>query len=246
MKKFIAILTLLILGVIPLTVSAGVSEHSYLCTVKEEDLSGESYQLYFSGCTGHYDNDNDAVTVYITNTSEKAISFQLCIGYSGSKERPTTVESGYVKLEPGQTGMFFLENLRNTPEKANDELGYIPGSQLGRNSVVRVMAKGISEGDTFIVCGISSYHSIRDTGFSDVEPDTIRQVATNFGYIEDAKRVIKKEVEEKEPTEFTLPQPPTELVNKFITFTVASAIVCAGGIIIYTVVCVIKRREKND
>ncbi len=242
MKKLFAIF--LIFTILSVTVTAVVPGQSFLCTVNEADLSGKNYQIYFSNCRGHY--ENDAVTIYVTNTTDREIDFQVTIGFSGSKENPTTVESGYVTLQPYVTGKFVLDNLFNVPERANDELGYIPNSHLSADSVVRVQARGIEPGDTFLVCGFSRYGYARDTGFSSLEPNAIKTVPTTYGYINDAKLVIKKEVEEKEVTEITLEQPDTETVNKFITFTVASAIVCAGGLIIYTVTFIIKRRQKND
>ena len=242
MKKIIAVL--MILFIISVTAFAAVPEESYKCTVNKADLAGENYQLYFTGCVGHY--SNDAVTIYITNTSKREIEFQVTIGYSGNSENPTSVESGYVKLPVGVTGEFFLENLRNTPERANNDLGYVPNSHLSERSVVRIQARGIKEGDTFVVCGFRYQGSVRDTNFSELEAGSIIPVVTSYADINDAKRVIKKEVEEKETTEFTLFQPPTEAVNGLITFTVSSLIVCVGGLIIYTVVFVMKRRNNDD
>lgn len=242
MKKLFAIF--LMLAILSVTVTAIVPGQSFLCTVYETDSSGENYQIYFSNCRGHY--ENDAVTIYVTNTTDREIDFQVTIGFSGSKENPTSVESGYVTLKPYVTGKFVLENLFNVPEKANNDLGYIPNSHLSANSVVRVQARGIKEGDTFLVCGFSRFWGAWDTNFSGLEPNAIITVPTTYGYINDAKLVVKKEVKEKAVTEITLEQPDTETVNKFITFTVASAIVCAGGLIIYTVTFIIKRRQKND
>ena len=242
MKKIVAVL--MILFIVSVTAYAAVPSQSYLCTVNEVDLSGDSYQLYFMGCRGHY--ENGAITLYITNTSKQKIDFQVIIGYSGSKEVPTTAESGYVTLEPGVTGKFILENLFNIYEKANTDLGYVPDSHLSENSVVRVQAKGIKAGDTFIVCGFHSYYAARDTNYSGVEAGSVMSVPTSYIYINDAKRVIKKEVEEKEVTEYTLTQPATETVNGLITFTVSSAIVCVGGLAIYLTVFIKKRRENDD
>ncbi len=242
MKKIIAIL--MIIFTLSVTAYAAVPEESYKCTVNKADLSGENYQIYFTGCMGHY--ENDAITIYVTNTSKREIEFQVTIGYSGSNETPTTVESGYVKLPVGVTGKFVLENLMNTPEKANNDLGYVPNSHLSEKSVVRVQARGMEEGDTFIVCGFRHYGVVRDTTFSNLEAGSVIPVATSYVYINEAKLVIKEEVEEKEVTKYTLYQPPIEVVNGFITLTVSSAIICIGGLIIYTVVFIKKRREHND
>lgn len=247
MKKLVAMLLtiLMIISIVSITAYAAIPEQSFQCTVVEADLSGENYQIYFMGCRGHY--ENGVVTLYITNTSNKDIDFQVAIGYSNSdKEHPTTVESGYVTLKPGITGKFVLENLAKTPEKSNDELGYIPNSQLSENSVVRVQARGIKAGDTFIVCGFNRYYNLRDTNYAALEVGSVTAVPTSYLYINDAKLVIKKEVKEKESNEYTLMQPPTEVVNALITFTVSSAIVCVGGLIIYTVVFIIKRRQNDD
>jgi hypothetical protein len=242
MKKIIAIL--MIIFILSVTAFAAVPDESYKCTVKKSDLSGENYQIYFMGCVGHY--ANDAITIYVTNTSNREIEFQVIIGYSGSSERPTTAESGYVKIPTGVTGMFVLENLMNIPEKANNELGYVPNSHLSERSVVRIQARGVKEGDTFIVCGFRNSGVMRDTNFSELEAGSVTPVTTSYVYINEAKRVIKAKEEETEVVKYTLYQPPTEVVNGFITFTVASAILCVGGLIIYTVVFIIKRREHND
>lgn len=246
MKKFIAII-LIIIAFSSISVSAAVPEQSFLCTVCEGDISGSNYQIYFMSCNGHYDYEKDEVTIYITNTSKNAIDFQVTVGYSGSEQNPTTVELGYVKLEPYVTGKFVLKNLYDFPEKSDVDRG-ITDSHLGANSVVRVQARNIKVGDTFIVCGMNRYGSMRDSNYTNMEPNSVISRPTVYEYINSARLVIKKEVEEeeKEETGYTLEQPPTEVVNKFITITVASAIICVGGLIIYTFVFIVKRRENDD
>ncbi len=244
MRKVITTLLIVFIMCSTLTVQAVVPEESYQCTVFESDISGTNYQLYLMGCWGHF--NDDSVTVYLTNTSKKAIEFQVCVGYSGSEEHPTSVESGFVELEPGVTGKFVLENLSNYPEKANTDLGYVPNSRLGRGSVVRIQARNIQVGDTFLICGIPTYGRARDTSFKEIEPNAIMASRTNYGYINDARLVIKKEVEEKEVVEYTLVQPDSETVDNFLIFVVASAIICVGGIIIYVYTFITKRRENDD
>lgn len=245
MKKLVSLFLIIFILFSTFVVYGAVSEESYLCTVFESDISDTNYQIYFMGCRGHY--QDNAVTLYITNTSKEAINFQVIVGYSGSKENPTSVESGYVKLEPGVTGKFVVDNLSSFPEKANTDLGYVPNSQLGYNSVVRVQASNINVGDTFLVCGIDRYKSARDTSYKEIEAAAIISKPTNYAYINDAKLVIKKEVEQgKEIKEYTLEQPDSETVDKFLIFVVSSAIVCVGGIIIYTFAFITKRRENDD
>ena len=83
---------------------------AYSCTVLAEDMSETSYQLYLSGCSGHYDAAGDSITLYITNTCSEERSFQLTVGYSGDQVQ-TTVESGFVVLPPQTTGKFQLTEL---------------------------------------------------------------------------------------------------------------------------------------
>ena len=75
-------------------------------------------------------------------------------------------------------------------------------------------------------------------------------VPTDYTYINDAKRVIKKETEEKNAADkfngYTLTQPDSESVEGFLRFVVTSAIVCVGGIVIYTFSFIIRRRKKDD
>ena len=48
-----------------------IGDKPRLIILNKADLAGENYQLYFTGCVGHY--SNDAVTIYITNTSKREI-----------------------------------------------------------------------------------------------------------------------------------------------------------------------------
>ncbi len=246
MKKVITIFLIVFMMCSMISVQAAVPEESYQCTVFESDLSGTNYQIFLSGCWGHF--YDDSVTVYLTNTSKKAISFQVSVGYSGSEERPTSVDSGYVELEPGVTGKFVLANLSSFPEKANNDLGYVPNSKLSRSSVVRIQARNISAGDTFNISGIPVFAYARDTSFKELEPNSLMNAFTDYNAINEAKLVIKKETEEDDSSElkYTLVQPDVETVNKFIIFVVSSAIVCAGGIIIYTYTFITKRRKNDD
>ena len=245
MKKIIAFVFIIMLVLSSVSVSA-LGTESLKCTVFKEDLSGDSYQLYFSNCRGHY--SSGAVTVYVTNTSKHSAKFQVTVGWQGSKVQ-TMVESGYVELKPGVTGRFVLENLSEYPEKANDDLGYVPNSKLGENSVVRVMARGLEENDTFVVTGIDSYSMVRDSGFSDITPNAVMKQPLVPQYVSESKLVIKDEEKEDKGDGseylYTMVQPDTESVNKFIIATVASAVLCLGGIAIYTVSFII-RRNKND
>ncbi len=246
MKKFFILFLIFTMLIIGISANA-VSEISYKCTLLEGDISGENYQIYFSNCKGHYANDE--VTVYVTNTSKSKALFQVTVGFQGGKVQ-TTAESGYVELDTGVTGKFVLTDISQYPEKANTDLEYVPGSALGESSVVRVQVKGLKAGDTFIVSGIERFAQARDTSFQAIEANAIMNVLTDYTYINDARLVIKKETEEKdedrEPTEYTLTQPDSETVDKFLTFVVTSAIVCVGGIILYTVSFITKRREKDD
>ena len=106
MKKLLVIC--LIVAVLLSVNTFAIGKASLKCTIYEEDLSGTNYRLYLGKCTGHY--SNDTVTIYITNTSDEAMKFQVMIGYSGASV-PTTVESGYVEIPSGDTGRFVLTEL---------------------------------------------------------------------------------------------------------------------------------------
>ncbi len=246
MKKIFALFLIFAMLTVGISVNA-VSETSYRCTLLAGDISGENYQIYFSNCRGHY--SNDTVTVYITNTSKREALFQVTVGFQGG-EVQTTAESGYVKLDKGVTGKFVLTDISQYPEKANTTLGYVPGSALSESSVVRVQVKGLKAGDTFLVSGIDGFSRARDTSFQEIEANAIMSIPTDYAYINDARLVIKKETEKKEDTGdfngYTLTQPDSEAVDGFLKFVVISAVICVGGIIVYTFIFITKRREKND
>lgn len=221
---------------------------AYSCTVLAEDMSETSYQLYLSGCSGHYDAAQDSVTLYITNTGSEERSFQLTIGYSGDKVQ-TTVESGFVVLQPQATGKFQLKELSQYPEKANDELGYVPNSHLGGNSVVRIQMSKAQEGDSFMITGIDGYSTARDSGFSELSSRALVPCAFDADAVLNARLVIKDEGSgEIAQEEFGISarQPSLKTVDTFVIFVVCSAIVCAGGLGIYLFTYISKRRKRND
>lgn len=247
MKKICVLLTVLLVFLY-VPQAAAVSGYAYSCTVFKEDMSETSYQLYLSGCSGHYNAMDDSVTLYITNTSSQERSFQLTIGYSGDQVQ-TTVESGFVVLQPQATGKFYLTELSHYPEKANDELGYIPNSHLSGTSVVRVQVSKVQEGDSFILSGLDGYASVRDTKFSDCSPQALAPCKPDTEAIANAKLVIKDEGSDAVPEEafgITAVQPDIKTIDTFVLIVVVSAILCAGGFVIYLFTYISKRRQKND
>ncbi len=245
MKKLLTFLLVFIMLISVHTLAIG--EYSYLCKVTEKDMSGTNFSIYFMNCRGHF--SNDTVTLYITNTSNDTITVQASVGYGGGKVQ-TSIESGFVELEPEQTGRFVLENLSKYPEKANDDLGYVPGSHLSENSVVLLKLQNVKAGDTFVVTGIDGFKGLRNTTFSDFnDASAVQRFPFVAKYVNESKLVIKdKEVEpdEKKSYEYTLEQPDNESVTSFITFVAVSAVVCLGGIVIYTISFIRKRSEKDD
>ena len=221
---------------------------AYSCTVLAEDMSETSYQLYLSGCSGHYDAAGDSITLYITNTCSEERSFQLTVGSSGDQVQ-TTVESGFVVLPPQTTGKFQLTELSQYPEKANDALGYVPDSHLGGNSVVRIQMSKAQEGDSFIITGLDSYSIARDSGFSELSPQALAPCTFDADAVLNARLVIKDEGSEEimqEEFGISAVQPSLKTVDTFVIFVVCSAIVCAGGLVIYLFTYISKRRKQND
>ena len=218
---------------------------SQLCTVKEADLSEDTIEFFFSDCQGHFSNDK--VTVYITNTSKDAANFQVSVGWNGDAVQ-TSMDSGFVTLEPGITGKFLLENISQFPEKANDDLGYVPGSKLSGSSIIRIKVTGLSPDDTFVITGIESYRKVMGSGLAAIKSSTIVKQFLIPQYISDAKLVIKDEevVKEVETKEYTMIQPDTRSVVGFIILTVSSAILCIGGITIFTYSYITRRGKEND
>ena len=222
---------------------------AYSCTVLAEDMSETSYQLYLSGCSGHYDAAGDSVTLYITNTCSEERSFQLTVGYSGDQVQ-TTVESGFVVLPPQTTGKFQLTELSRYPEKANDELGYVPNSHLSGSSVVRIQMSKAEEGDSFVITGLDGYANGRDSGFGELSPQALTPCAFDMDAVLNARLVIKDEgSEDNAPQEefgISAEQPDLKTVDTFVILTVCSAILCTGGLILYGFTYISKRRKRND
>ena len=244
MKKIFAIIMVFII-VLSVNVLA-LGEYSYNCKVTERDMSGAKFRIYFINCRGHY--YNDTVTVYVTNTSKDPINVQVSVGYGGG-EVQTSVESGYVELESEVTGRFVLEHLSAYPEKANDDLGYVPGSALGENSVVIVELQNAKKGDTFVVSGIDQYGSARNTSHANFnDGSAIQRYPFIAAYVNESKLVVKDKEKSKAETtyEYTLEQPDNETVIKFLIIVTSSAVLCVGGLAIYIFSYVRKRRENND
>ena len=133
--------------------------------------------------------------------------------------------------------------------KANTDLGYVQGSKLNGNSVIQIQVQGCKEGATFVVSGIDSYDSIRNTNYTDFKnADAVQQQTFVPSYITNSRLVIKEEkkYEEEKSYEYTLEQPDNDTVKTFFDITVVSGAVCLGAIGIYTVCHFIKRRKNND
>ncbi len=241
MKKLLVIC--LIFALLLSVNTFAIGRASLKCTVYEEDLSDSNYRLYLSRCSGHY--LNDTVTVYITNTSDEKMKFQVMIGYSGESVQ-TTVESGYVEIPPGVTGRFVLNELSKYYEKTNDSLGYNPNRKLGANSVVQIMVQNAFVGATFVVSGIDSYQTVRNVHYTGTNANAVIYDKFIPSYVTQSKLVIKKaEAEEGQSYEYTLSQPDNKSVKYFMIASVASASLGAVAIVVYTI-CHIKRRNSND
>lgn len=244
MKKFCVFFLIIVLLLSINTFALGQS--AFKCTILSNDISNDSYRIYFIRCKGHY--SNDTVNIYVTNTSKKAMKFQVTVGYGGADVQ-TTVESGFVEIPPEVTGRFELTELSRYPEKANTDLGYVPGSKLSESSVIQIHVQDFQEGATFVVSGFDSYESIRNTNYSAFKNQAaVQQQAFIPAYITNAKLVIKEKTEYKDDSsyEYTLSQPDNDTVKIFFDITVASAAACLGAIGVYTVCHLIKRRKNND
>lgn len=242
MKRFLAVLLIFALLLSVNVFAQGTT--SYKCTMFAEDLSGTNYRLYLARCTGHY--SNDTVTVYITNTSDKPMKFQVMVGYSGGTVQ-TTVESGYVEIPKGVTGRFVLTELSKYHEKTNDELTYNPNSTLGKNSVVQIMVQNAFEGATFVITGIDSYQNIRNVNYTAPNPNALVKDMFVPAYITQSKLVIKREepIENSEQLEYTLSQPDNQSIKYFVNITVISVSIGIVALVVYGI-CHIKRRNSND
>lgn len=244
MKKTIACLMLIVcLFACSLRVCA-MGINSYEITMLKNDMSGENYQLYISGASGHYDAGTDSVTVYFTNTSDHEFSVQMTVGWEPSTVK-TKINSGHLTVQPEVTAAFTLEGLSEIPEKANDELGYVPGRFLGANSVIRFQIEGVKENDTFVLSGINGYNVMRDSSFSEMEPEAVKELPLQTQYVTNARKVISVQPSgEEKDYSITAETPKMETVNKFFKFIACSAVLCAGGLIIYIVTSLMKKRRK--
>lgn len=245
MKKiFFAVLTVVFAICHTLNVSA-VAPNSYSVTVTKNDSSGSTYILYILSPSGHYDSQTDTATVYITNTSGHEIRFEMFVGYAGNKVK-TDLGTGEVKIPGGVTACFSVSGLKDIPEKANDDLGYVPYSHLKEGSAVRICAKGIEEGDTFTVSGIV-IGDVRNTYFDAIGTDAVESTFFDADLIENAKTVIPDEndgsTETNEPFGIVLEQPSNESVTTFITIVAVSAGLFIGGAAIYICSMIIRRRK---
>ncbi len=248
MKKIICSVLCVIILLLQLTVSAA-GTNALLCTLHTEDMAGTAYQLFLMRCTGHYDAGTDSVTLYITNMSNKDAEFQVHIGYNGDADKKvTSISSGFVKLGAGVTAKFELTDLYDVPEKANDDLGYVPDSHLSGTSVIRIQSNGLEAGDSFRIMGIDSYGEARSTAFKLISEGAVITTSGELSDMADAKKVIKDKDAEGENKTFgwTMKQPSEKLVDGFTIFIAVSAILCAGGVIIYLFSILIKRRKQHD
>lgn len=242
MKKFLAAAIAVITVMCCVINAAAIVPAAYSVTVTNEDSSGNAYILYIVNPSGHYDSQTDTATVYITNTSGHDIGFEMSVGWAGSTVK-TDITTGKVKVSDGVTARFSVSGLKGIPEKANDDLGYVPDSHLSEGSVVRISLTGFQAGDTFTVSGIN-IGSTRNTSFK--ETNAAESVVFDAKSIENAKNVIADEEEEPKPTEefgIVLTQPSNETVTKFIIIVAASAGLFVGGAAIYICSMIIRRRK---
>lgn len=246
MKKLLCAFTAIMLLVIgELSVNA-LSPSAYKFILREEDMSGDNYELFLLQCNGHYSKENDSVTVYITNLSDREGKFEVLVGYSGSTVQ-TDVSVGTVGIKHGVTAMFVIENISSIPEKANDDLGYVPNSSLSGNSVVRIRVSGLTKGDSFIVSGLTA-SSMRSTSFTPLSEGGYTVTSYSSELIGNAKRVIPDENDtDSDDTSYTttLEQPTQKEVMLFITLVGVAVALFIGGIIIYICSAVLKRRREN-
>ena len=242
MKK---LLVVILIFALLLSVNAfALGKASLKCTVYPDDLSGTNFRLYFIKCTGHY--SRDTVTVYITNTSDKPMKFQVMVGYAGATVQ-TTVESGYVEIPKGVTGRFELNELSKYHEKTNDELTYDPNVKLSANSVVQIMVQDAYEGATFVVTGIDSFQSVRNTNFALASSNVVVTEKFVPAYVTQSRLVIKRDepVNEGEAHEYTLSQPDNQSIRYFVKITAGSLSLGMVATVIYAL-CHKKRRNNND
>lgn len=242
MKKFLAAAIAVITVMCCAINAAAIAPAAYSVTVTNEDSSGNAYILYIVNPSGHYDSQTDTATVYITNTSSHDIGFEMSVGWAGSTVK-TDITTGNVKVSGGVTARFSVSGLKDIPEKANDDLGYVPDSHLSEGSVVRIRLTGFQAGDTFTVSGIN-IGSTRNTSFK--ETNAAESVVFDAKSIENAKNVIADEEEEPKTTEefgIVLTQPSNETVTKFITIVAVSAGLFVGGAAIYICSMIIRRRK---
>ncbi len=247
MKKTLCAILCLFMLICSVSVSAA-GTGALLCTLHKEDMSGNAYMLFLMGCTGHYNAENDTVTLYITNMSAKDAEFQVHVGYSGDAgKKVTSIASGFVKLGAGVTAKFELSGLYDVPEKANDELGYVPDSHLSGKSVLRIQTQGLEDGDSFKISGIDSYSGARNTYYKEFATSSIIQTNSDLSELAEAKKVIiDEQAEDDKPFGWTLKQPSDEFIDGFTVFIAVSAILCAGGVVIYSVSIILKRRHQHD
>lgn len=244
MKKFLAAAIAVITVMCCVINAAAIAPAAYSVTVTKEESSGNTYILYILSPSGHYDSQTDSATLYITNTSGHGIKFEMFVGYAGSAVK-TDIASGAVKVPSGVTARFSVSGLKDIPEKANDDLGYVPDSHLSEGSVVRISASGVEEGDTFTVSGIN-IGGARNTFFK--ETSAAQSIDFDVNKIKDAKNVIAGENDNAEPVQteqfgIVLKQPSNETVTKFITIVAVSAGLFVGGAAIYICSMIIRRRK---
>lgn len=244
MKKFLAAAIAVILVACCTIGAVAIAPVAYSITVTKEESSGNTHILYILNPSGHYDSQNDSATLYITNTSGHGIKFEMFVGYAGSTVK-TDIATGAVKVPSGVTARFSVSGLKGIPEKANDDLGYVPGSHLSEGSVVRIFASGVEEGDTFTVSGIG-IGGARNTFFK--ETSAVQGIDFDVNKIKDAKNVIAEEPDnaetvQAEPFGIVLKQPSGKAVNSFITAVAVSAGLFIGGAAIYICSMIIRRRK---
>lgn len=249
MKKLICAITAIMLLIISSLPVNALTAKTYLFVLKEEDMVGENYELFLLNCHGQYSKESDSVTVYITNYSDREGKFEVLVGYSGSKVK-TDISVGSVGIKNGVTAKFVIENISSVPEKANDDLGYVPNSFLDGDSVIRIKVSGLTKGDSFTVSGMS-VGRMMSTSFKPLSEGGHYESVFNEEDINEAKSVIPDDGEntvESEKTDKytnTLEQPTQKEVTFFITLVAIAVAMFAGGAIIYICALILKRRRED-
>jgi len=154
---------------IPAATSGAASDKGYKYTVEgTNDIAPDGMvNLYMMNVVGHYDAVTDTATLYVMNTSDKTLTFQLCIGYAwgGSGKEITSAVGEKVKIDSGKAAKLTAENVSQYYKKTGSGT-YDETQRLNGSSVVRLNVWGATAEDTFIMAGVSAIGTVKGNGAS--------------------------------------------------------------------------------